>query len=456
MKPWRARIAPVVCVATLAACEGLIGADFNRAAREEATQDDADAAHGDAASDATQDAPLADARTKDARADASAPLPECGDRSGLDVTAAWPMPGYCPTRPNRSAAPSLAAPKLRRRVPLAPTTGSSTFTWFASSVAVDGAGVAYGLVTELADSSLRNYVVAIDGTKELWRTDVSGSPAYVVAEVGAPVLAAGGPIYVAAGNALVALSRGGVVNWSKPLGTSVGAPLVLGDGTVVVTAGASVRAFLPNGDDAWTFAMDGSAAFFHGAVTATATGSLVVVQGPALGSTDARVISFNPGGTFNWTKPLASKPSTVPAVDDLGQIVVRSLTGLSVFTSTGSVASTKGAGGGNAGAIFPALLGSGAWFGDGFDLLFLDTSNGGTSTTTIGGRRGGLIATGDGDLVFAHVKTPDARVVSLAPDGAERWAVPIDLSSADLQAPALGADGSVYVPFADTLYVLGP
>ncbi len=456
MKPWRARIAPVVCVATLAACEGLIGADFNRVAREEESPDDANASDASAASDRADDAPPADARSKDAGGDAQVSLPECGDRGGLDVTASWPMPGFCPTRPNRSAAPSLAAPKLRRRVALAPTTGSSTFTWFASSVAVDGAGVAYGLVTELADSSLRNYVVAIGGTKELWRTDVSGSPAYVVPEVGAPVLAAGGPIYVAAGNALVALSRGGVVNWSKPLGTSVGAPLVLGDGTVVVTAGASVRAFLPNGDDAWTFAMDGSAAFFHGAVTATATGSLVVVQGAALGSTDARLVSFNPGGTFNWTKPLASKPSTVPAVDGQGQIVVRSLTGLSVFTSTGTVVATKGAGSGNAGALFPALTTTGAWFGDGFDLLFLDASNGATTATPLSGRRGGLIATGDGDLVFAHVKTPDARVVSLAPDGAERWAVPIDLSSADLQAPALGADGSVYVPFADTLYVLGP
>ena len=66
------------------------------------------------------------------------------------------------------------------------------------------------------------------------------------------------------------------------------------------------------------------------------------------------------------------------------------------------------------------------------------------------------MGTSDGDAVFAEAVTPDAHVVSIGPDGQERWSVPIDLSGADLQPPSLDKDGSVYVPFGQTLYVVGP
>ncbi len=439
----------------LVACEGLIGASFDRSLRPENADasDDADTPTDEAGvRDGASDARPGDAK-KPADAAPATP-PSCGDTSGLDTNAAWPMAGYCPTRPNRSLAPSMVSPAVRRRFTLAPTSGGATFTYFASGAAIDDAGVAYALVTEIADASLHIYAVAIDGTTEAWRTDVTPGLAYVSPD-GMPVLAANGNVYAAVGSTLVAMSRAGKVAWSRGLGSTVGAPLVLGDGTVVMTVGATVRALTPSGDDAWTFSIDGSSGYFFRGVTATPSGALLVVQD--VGG-DAMLWSFNPGGSVNWSRPLTSQGSSVVVVDDQSQAIARTRSTLAVFGAGGATLLTKAtATGGHATNVLPALLPSGnAWFGDGFDLLFYDAASGGTSVTTRSGRHSSVVGTSDGDAVFAEAVTPDAHVVSIGPDGQERWSVPIDLSGADLQPPSLDKDGSVYVPFGQTLYVVGP
>lgn len=449
----------VSALASLVACEGLIGASFDRTLRPDAA-DGGDDDGGTTTDEAGGRDAATDAKKPDAKPtsnDGSVAAPSCGDTGGLDMTADWPMVGYCPTRPGRSLAPTVAAPRVQRRFTLTPTGGSSTLTNFASGVAIDGAGIAYALITEIIDASIKNSIVAIDGTKEAWRTDVTSGLAYVT-DTGTPVLAANGNIYVAVGGSLFALSRDGKVSWSKAIGSAVGAPLVLGDGTIVVTSGTVVRAFTPSGADAWSFGLDGSSALFFRGVTATPSGALLVVEGPSLGSTDASLVSFNAGGSLNWVRPLTSGPSSIVVVDDHGQSIVRTQTKIAIFDATGNSVLSKAAGaGGQASNVFPALLpGGDAWFGDGSALLHLDAASGGTTLTARGGRHSSVVGTSDGDAIFAEVQTPDAHVVCVGPDGEERWSVPIDLNGGDLQPPALDAAGDVYVPLGETLFVVGP
>ncbi len=463
---WRVLTAIAASIASISifACEGLIGADFSRTLRidfEEAGNDaqGTDGAIEDDASLGPDGARRTDGAARDARLDAlTSPPKQCGDVGGLDPTAPWPMTGFCPSRPNRSPAPSLASPQVRRRFTLAPGSAGATMTWFGSGVALDANGAAYALVTELVNNVSVSSVVAIGKSAELWRTPVPSPIPVVIHEASTPVLAANGAVYCASGSVLFTLTRAGAISWSRSLPVPIGGPpLVLGDGTVVVVSGPAVRAFTSAGADAWTFAND-AGNYFVGSVTATPAGALLVVRAPSVGLVDALLDSFNPNGTLNWTRTLSFGPSSVPLVDDQGRIVVRSYTGISVFSTSGTpILTTSTLGGGDQENVFPAAISSGVWFGDGKDLLFLDGVSGGTSVPSgPAGRRGPVIATASDDVVFVIRNGTAVSVVSLAPDGSERWSVPVDGTSADLRSAALSASGEVFAPVGPTLFVLGP
>ncbi len=441
----------IVAIANVG-CEALLGVDFDDvpvAAREADAANEADARDLDSVRDTgptdTEDVAAPDARVKRP----PPPPPECGDVSGLDPHAPWPMAGFCPTRQNRSTftdAPPAAHLKWRFLLP--------TDAEFIGGAAVDADGTAYLMWHGGPDTEYRNFLSALRDRKELWRTDVTDPSRAAAWGEGAvaPVLAANGAIYAAVANTLVALSRTGAPLWTKSLEGRVSVPLVLGDGTIVVRAQA-IHAFDPAGKEVWTY--EGDAPGFASAVTASASGVLFAVTNAPFATGQASVHAFTSNGTSKWVRPLRGTYIAAPLVDIEERLVIRSGSGLTVFDQDGKVLFDK-ATPQIEGSYQPFAVSSPPriWFPPSFTgIEIFDVESGNSQTLPHGGQ---FVATRDGALMFVGSTRTGADLRCLESDGTVRWSVPIDVKLGTPQAVALGADGTVYAPIGGALYVVGP
>jgi outer membrane protein assembly factor BamB len=355
----------------------------------------------------------------------------CGDMSGLQPGAAWPMMGYCPTRLGRS-----------------PRIGPQT-------------------------SVVR------------WTANI-GSPLH-----GGPSIAADGTVYVGADDGkLYAVSSTGQVLWSSRASGAFGPtqPALGHDGTVYAgSADGNLYAFLAGGGVAWTFAVGGTSVWPSPSITATGTilvgggtgqssafaiapsGQLAwkvttqsdVLSAPAIGvdgtifvgSEDKNLYALNPDGSLKWTYP-GNDGLQSPVVGPEGVVYVAGKPSMCAIDATGKlkwITPTDGD------ATAPAIASDGTVYVAAATGTFyaLDGATGTErwrATLTAFDTHLQPLVGADG---LVYVGATDGTLYALSPDGTVKWK--LTTGSAIGGAAAMGADGALYVGTADGhLIAIGP
>ncbi len=201
----------------------------------------------------------------------------CGDMSGLQAGAAWPMTRGCPVHTGRS--PFIPADKLKTRWTYAVPQYSHT------SIAVGGDGTLY---FNTYDKKL--VAIAADGTFK-WEF-LAGATCYTVPAVGAD-----GTVYVGCGDKKVyAVNANGTKKWEYLTGSGVNSSPAVGPGNLVYVQADKLYAF--NG-------VDGSIAWSHasgigsGSPAVDGNGVVYTIGTNAQGSNNT-LFAVNPGGALKW------------------------------------------------------------------------------------------------------------------------------------------------------------
>ena len=213
---------------------------------------------------------------------------DCGDSSGLQAGAAWPMRGYCPTHIGRS-------PYLGPQTP--------TLKWkFATGKGNGGSPVVGADGTVYVGSGNRHFY-ALDGRSGTAKWAFSAN---WVVDTSSAAIGADGTIYFGSADGLYAVdSVTGVEKWQFPLANSPVIDVLIGpDRTVYID---SLWEFVyaldgNNGQQKWSF--DARATSFP----ALLAGSLYVCREGGQAALDAAT------GLIRWTAPLSSGGACVPAV----------------------------------------------------------------------------------------------------------------------------------------------
>lgn len=451
-RPLRSALVLALALGPTLACAGLIGADFDRTlAPPDAASEGGVADDGAAGDDA---APPADARS-DGKAD-SGPKPppvDCGDRSGLQVGSPWPTEGGCNTRPGRTGAPALVKPSIAWRYTLPGSTAA-----FTSPPVVAADGTVYALAFDPPDAASLGYsLVAITPAgKERFRAPL---PDGFGGAGAAPTLGADGTVYVAALGSLSAYTPAGSRKWAQSLGGTANgsSPTVLGDGTIVVSGAPKLEAFRPDGGSRWSYPNDGYA--FVGTAAVTTAGLVVVGEQPPLGQLDGAVHVVSPDGQRRAKIAVTGTPITTPVLVDAQRFAVATnLSRYEVLTVGGAVDTLK-AGPGLSDPLAPvAFTAPLVWFaGARSRPVTLDVATGAvTGRDDVAGITTAFASTADGSIVVGTRGGGNPNQVrGLSADGAtQRWAVELEPTGADPKGPALGADGTVYLPWGATLYAV--
>jgi outer membrane protein assembly factor BamB len=291
----------------------------------------------------------------DAEGGASPPVfADCGDTSGLQAGAAWPMNNGCPTQVSRSPFVAQASPAMKwsfstrgnQSIVSVPVIGADGTLYFGSN---DGYAYALNPTTgakkwewhePTASPIMGDFAIGADGTLVGTSTGafglVSASGALLwgpVAGVLGDVTMGGGELALSgsASGPLVALdvAHGGVQSWaSAPLGgLAGGSPAVGPDGTIYVSANDdNVYAISATTHGiTWKYALgaSGSApAYFGGTVYVDGATGLV-----ALDASD---------GTLRWTQAATGGGCNVPVAPD-GTVYAPYADTLKAFDSTGQL-----------------------------------------------------------------------------------------------------------------------
>ncbi len=427
---------------TLAGCEGLIGADFDRVAR---APDAASSIDGGGAVDAGDGGPR----------DAYVPPSACGDTSGLDVAGGFPMGRGCPTRAGHVDVLPPQKPRVKSRTALGPR---GPYVYFTGSpvLRADGTAFAVASVGVGEAAGFRFALVGFKDGREVQRTELGDA---IVGAGAVPAVAADGTIYVQL-DKLYAVSSAGAVRWSQPLGTfGAGSPLVLGDGTIVVLAERRMLGFQPNGAPRFSASIGdaGVDPLFVGAVAASPTGTLFAATTAGGSSSDGALVAVSTNGVALWSKPLSGPPSMGPTVHGDGRIYATSNT-LAAFVSGGTLETSR---------VLPRATEGGGLAVSGDDLWFPGRSGGpfrydvvgGTfSTFETAGKASALVSFRDGSVVMLRqgtALTPPYRVERWDRAGTSLWTVEIEGESGDLFPVAVDAVGNVYATQGGSLYVIG-
>ena len=232
----------------------------------------------------------------------------CGDMRGLQAGAAWPMPGYCPTRGGHSP---FSGPSGTKTVwPL------DTTYWGTPLIAADG--------TVLIGSSDGNvYALRGDTGKLRWQHQVGSGQVFV------ELLGAGGSVDYGMGGDFGALD----VNTGKPLWLAKNvysqqcAPVVDGEQRIILV-----------GTDGNVYAIDGrdGSKLWQYTPQAPAAGASIGTDGTVFLAESGFLVALDPTtGKLRWRKALpdTSKPS-MPVITDQGLVVVAGPKGTRAFDAT--------------------------------------------------------------------------------------------------------------------------
>ncbi len=446
----------------MAACEGVIGANFDRDGKTPPQSSDPTLPQNPAMpgspDGASSGGPGDPAAQREAGTPTASPVPiVCGDMNGLDPRSPWPMAGYCPTRANVSPAPALVKPRIAWRYTL-DEPGATMLTQ--PSIAGDGTVYVMAMAHPMGNA-WQTYLLGVKDGVETLRVPIPAiDNAYHAS--GTPAIARDGALVVNAQGKLWRISPTGTIVWSVPLGAgnSMGtSPLILGNGIIVAAAVEGVRGV--NGSDgttAWTYA----GARFEGGVAMTTTGLLAVTQSPAPSTLEGYLHMFDDRGAPRWSQKLPGRSSQSPVTDATNRTLVFSGAQHFMYEATGTVSFiTKMTKPGNivedeAHDSYSVVLPSIIWTRGHFDAVSLDPMSGAATTHEEEGAEGGPVAAGDGSLVVGvrDILNTD-RIEGRNSDGTKRWRINIERTVDSPMPAALGSDGTAYVPATNILYAIG-
>jgi outer membrane protein assembly factor BamB len=216
------------------------------------------------------------------------------------------------------------------------------------------------------------------------------------------------------------------------------------------------RAYDAQGNLRWTF-NGGGVHRFESAVTSTASGLLLAVAAASGASLQSTLYAFTKTGQPKWERPLRGGFVYELMVDNNEHVIVRSSTGLTVFDRAGTITFDKTMRNAVTNVQIAASSPPRVWFPPDFSVAeVFDVEAGNTAPFAVGGIASGFVATRDGSLVYVDITPDGTNVRGLDADGIRvQWSVPVEARTGQALGPSLGADGTVYVPYGDALYVIG-
>ena len=474
----------------VANCAGILGADFDRELRpDEDSGVGPDQGTGDEHMDATApmdavDAVLADwlgernpadgEAATDAGGSADAVVdsadavvdveggqpigepPVCGDMSGLQAGAPWPMENYCPTRPSRGPHPFASGRRLR---------WATTFdAHVATSPVVAADGTAY--VGTLDSATNASKMRAVSSTGDVtWSFPTDGyaiSPAAIGAD---------GTVYFASFSTLYAVHPTGTLSWSRAIGgyavsLTIGPTGRLYAGTY---QGNVLAVDLSDGGVAWSVDAPGIA---MSPVAIGLDGNLYVAS---IDQSAGYLISLQRDGSLRWSVPLAGIPASgnvgalPPSIDANGLIYVveypNTAPVLRAFRSDSTQAFELPLGGHATPPGSPVVGGHNALFSDlGSSAVAFDTGGSVMWTRTFGGAfTAPAVAGVDNEVCSGAVATGEAgltaQLVCFDADGNRSQGFDSLMADTGLESvfgtAAVGGDGTIYVGLDLQLLAVG-
>ncbi len=458
-----------------AGCAAVLGADFTRDLREspDGEAPRADSSHSPSAAGSLADAtahpessPSGDEAGPveagppgaiDAPSKDSGPPPtpaSCGDVHGLDPASPWPTLGGCNTRVGRSRAASPRNPRIAWRYRLGLL--GSLSNGFLGAPVVAGDGSLYLFAYRAVDANpLERVLVGVRSSgDEAFMVPLPVGEGYLSGGA-SPTIGADGTIYTAALGTLTAWTTTGTVKWSRSLGAAeASSPAILGDGTIVVIASQAIAAFRPDGTSRWSYPADGFS--FIGSVAVTQTGLLAASEMPVPGTLSGAVHIVSDNGVRQLKLALPMAPETMPLIDETGRLIVRSTVDFHVFSSTGAVELLKAGGGPSSPSVQASYAPPLVWFtGTRGTPRTLDLGSALTAQVLSHWSQSTVAASyADGTVAVGVSGSGSNRLLGIDRAGSTAWSVDLETTGADPLGPAIGMDGTVYLPWGNVLYAI--
>ena len=389
----------------------------------------------------------------------------CSSMAGLQMGAAWPTEGACPSHQSRSPYLGPQTNALKWTFTDPDLWGIANDFWRAPIIDRDG--------TVYITNKEWVFAVLANGTLK-WKSSIGG----LMARHNSPVVAASGNIYVTAGNGrLTALDPQGVHLWSIETGCCTHAgPSIGPDGTIYYTRhGGGLYAVSPSGVPLWQ--LDFACCLFS-SLSIGEDGTIY------LASKDWHVYAISPAGTILWKHmvggPVLAPPIVAPAQEGriflavnpsvknvLGRVIALGRDPWEFAPSNDpKVLNWDGLAHGADGTVYVSNRCVQAIDGDGkLKWVFADDLG------TVGGYSCTPPAIGGDGTIYVAQATPRCHpnpikggdechndLYALNPDGTEKWhwKTPNVPFSPKLSPPVIGQNGTLYVTWlSGALFAFG-
>lgn len=283
------------------------------------------------------------------------------------------------------------------------------------------------------------------------RTGTTGSLAWSVPlgsiNDSSPAIDAGGNVYLATHDKLLAYRPDGTLGWSSSLpGTSLSTPAIADDGTIYVGSGANLVAYYYYGNPKWSFK---TVDWVKSSPTIATDGTII------FGSQDGNVYALDRNGNQKWVFKTGGAVLSSPAIDANGNIYVGSNdNNLYVLNKAGKKLWSFATGG--IVQTTPALDAKGnVYFGSDDHKLYAVNSKGKQLwafdvNSTFYGCSPAIAA--DGTIYIGAAFTP--TFYALNPNGSIKWSLN---AGETVSSPAIAGDGTIYVGSRDkNVYAINP
>jgi len=342
----------------------------------------------------------------------------CGDVRGFQAGSPWPMGTRCPTHVPLTAVSGPRELRVKWTQPLGerasggPSIAASGRVFAPTTDAVEAHDPASGV--------------------RVWRYGHAGIG-------GTPAIAADGDLLTRAEYWIkrVGAADGAQLQALAPKSSGTASPVALGpDGTLYTgSSTGTLSAMTSKGDEKWALEAGGP---ISETPAVGADGAIYV------GTDDGRILCVNPDGTKRW-----SQSGKAPlALDPEGFVIASAPGGVVRFDRDGAPAG-QFALGGPAMAIAPDPPRGRLLVVVGGELRALDASTGAPAwSVRIAARAAGIAIDASGT---AYVPTDDG-LAAIAADGAVLW----KYAGEPAEAPALGADGTLYIASGKSLLAIAP
>ncbi len=368
----------------------------------------------------------------------------CGDATGLEPSAPWPMRGGCPKRAGVSATTGPSAATVKWSLPLAagdssPAIGADHVLWIGTSdgdvLAVSQGGAIVGALRT------GGAVRSSPARSATGLTVVGGLDGKLYGVVRTEPVDAGADAGDDGGDGGPSPNRAA---WTRTLAPITSSPAIAADGTIYVGT---------NDGKLLAVAGDGSATQWS-TTTNDTTGSSPVIASDGtiyVGSSDKKLYAIAPDGKVKWTFDTGGAISGSPAVGGDETVYVGSGDGkLYAVTPEGKARWTYTTGGPITGS--PAVLGGTVYVGsDDQKLHAVFTPTGAARWTypTLGAVGSPVIASDE----TVYVGSADGTLYGVKPSGLLYFAVKV--KGKIHSAPALSDDETLYVTTDTALVAIG-